>query len=175
MRGFTLKIIDRLLKLLCRCHFQFFEIILLTILSLSSGAVNSELVPWPFGQECSFPWQNLSGVWKSQDSSLPYLVRFEVKNFEEGIREFQVMVYRSSGDLVGRGVGLIYRGDRVIRAQISGLGLERDRKYWILLRTFAKNQKNTCENSQQMTLISFRSIESKGVFERHFEVIQFSR
>lgn len=132
----------------------------------SAGA---EVLPWPWGSECPFPWTRIEGSWVANTSGgaqrFDFLI---VGSLSNGTVQLMVKWYDSFGNMIGQGEGLAPKTERIVRAALAGMGAEESNSYWAFVRTYmAKKGKKTCAKNQQVTVLTLRPADGKGD-ERHF-------
>lgn len=84
------------------------------------GGLKGGSNPWPWGQETSFPWLGIEGVWQVSNSSCSNLFMFKVGGvMGTGERYIRITQYDPvQCKVLATGVG--YEGSRVVKAVLTG-------------------------------------------------------
>jgi len=133
--------------------------VLVAILSLPGFAHADDIIPWPWGTECPFPWSNIEGDWsvKTDGNLLKHKFHFDIKGtWENGTRILNVIWYDASGTLMAKGEGLSSRGERIVRAAIGGATGDGN-SYWAIVRAYHPKGKKSCSRTKLVTVITLRS------------------
>lgn len=126
-----------------------------------------DLLPWPWGSECPFPWTKIEGTWSVRSDESPnQKFTFEVTGTREnGTKVLEVRRYDGKGRLIGIGEGISPKGERVVRAVMTGIGPDAGNFYWAIVRTYsdkAPNRKNSCAQGKLVTVITLRSTDGSS-------------
>ncbi len=78
-------------------------------------AGGDSFVPWPWGKEIAFPWNEMQGTWKVQTESLTVYFSFKIVGTTNEIRQLQVTEHENrTCRVVASGSG--YESNKVLRA-----------------------------------------------------------
>lgn len=139
--------------------------------AVAGEVVLDDLLPWPWGSECPFPWSRIEGEWTTRGSLTPERFSFTNKGeLENGSRVLDVKRFDFEGELIGVGEGISPRGERIVRAGMVGVGPDKGKTYWALVRTYRELEKKSCSRTKQVTVITLRSASHDGEKETHFIV-----
>jgi len=136
------------------------------------GASADDLLPWPWGSECPFPWTRIEGDWiaRSEDGGERFSLNVK-RELDNGARVLEVRRYDALDNLIARGEGVSAKSQRVVRAAMVGVGAYSGESYWALIRTYSETQKRTCSKNKQVTVITLRPAnESTGDHDVHIIV-----
>lgn len=141
----------------------FTMVVLSVIPATAKPSSADDLLPWPWGSECPFPWTRIEGEWvgRSQD----YTERFALtvtRELENGSKVLEVKRYDSYDNLIARGEGIAPRSQRIVRAGMVGVGEYSGESYWALIRTYSETQRRTCSKSKQVMVITLRPTNEKS-------------
>jgi hypothetical protein len=126
-----------------------------------------DLLPWPWGTECPFPWKTIEGKWNSRTTVGREKFEFNSQgSLSNGTRLLEVARYDFEGRLVGVGMGVARRGDRIVRAAMVGVGEDDGSDYWAFIRTYSQ-KKTTCARKNQVTVVTLRSIKNHSFKDVH--------
>jgi len=125
----------------------------------------SDLLPWPWGSECPFPWTQIEGDWvarKDHSERFTFIVK---GTWENGTKVLEVRRFDSQERLIGIGEGVAPKGERIVRAAMTGVGPDEGHTYWALVRTYVEriNRRNrSCAKNKQVTVITLRPAEGNS-------------
>lgn len=137
----------------------------------SSGVSRDDLMPWPWGSECPFPWSNIEGVWVSIGNENPTRFTFEVKGlWDSSTRLLEIRRYNSDDELVGIGEGTSQRREKIVRAAMIGIGLSEGESYWAIIRTYNEEQSRSCARSKQITVVTLRDADGSNSHDVHMVI-----
>ncbi len=128
-----------------------------------------DLLPWPWGSECPFPWTTIEGEWvvRSKDASQERFLFEVTQTWDNGTKVLEVSRFDQTGSLIGVGKATAPRGERVIRAVMTGVGPNnKGIPYWILVRTYVERlekRKKSCTRGKLVTVITIRSRDGQEV------------
>lgn len=132
-------------------------------ISAAADVTVYELLPWPWGTECPFPWRKIEGNWTVRSSENHEHFSFIVKGtWENGTRILEVQRYTGKGLLIGLGEGVAPRSERIVRAAMTGVGPEEGKSYWALVRTYVEKKKLSCARGKQVTVITLRPTDGSS-------------
>ncbi|MCB0411139.1 MAG: hypothetical protein KDD22_01350 [Bdellovibrionales bacterium] len=144
---------------------------------MGSRSFADDVLPWPWGTECPFPWANFSGEWRvSQVDGLGMLAdsfEFNVLGTSgEGDRNyyFEIKRWNREGELVARGRGFALEKTRIIRAAL--ISQEADgssNSYWAIVRGYQSKKSSYCRNDITMVL-TLRPIEGSDQKDSHYVI-----
>jgi hypothetical protein len=130
---------------------------LLLSVTATADVIIYDLLPWPWGSECPFPWTRIEGDWVVRSGERHDRFTFSVKGtWDNGTRVLEVLRYDSRGRLIGTGEGVAPRGERIVRAAMSGQGSEKGKTYWALVRSYVEKRKMSCAKGKLVTVITLR-------------------
>ena len=103
-----------------------------------------QVLPWPWGSECPFPWHNIEGMWTESEprtESLP-ITYFEFEIIDEwasGTRIFKVTHYDEEGNVIAVGRGTASKGYKIVRAVLlpKEKGLD---SYSVIVRAYTEDR-----------------------------------
>lgn len=125
-----------------------------------------DLLPWPWGSECPFPWTKIEGTWTVRKDDSQEKFTFEVTGtWENGTNVLEVRRYDGKGRLIGVGEGISPKGERVVRAVMTGFGPHAGKSYWAIVRTYSEkisNRKNSCARGKLVTVITLRPTDGSS-------------
>ena len=137
---------------------------------------DGDALPWPWGSECPFPWDEIEGMWKATSPdqmgrqfapSLGYY-QFEVVSvWVSGTRVVEVTKYSPEGEIIGKGRGYAPEGQRILRAVIltsEGLNLPNHR---VIVRSYNESATASCSSSL-VTVLTARPMSDDRTQETHF-------
>lgn len=118
----------------------------------------TEPVPWPFGTEIPFPWDDINGVWKVVSGSKEVYFSFRVlPPSDDGERQINIQqINPRSCAVTANGIG--YEIDRVVRGVMNGRGLS----YRISIRAFLDERASAVNGPTQVTVLSISSSDAEG-------------
>ena len=151
---------------------KFFVLLNFVLWSIGSAQAvtfrGDDVLPWPWGSECPFPWSKIEGEWVAKTDTLSERFTFTVQDDRSPTtRVLLVHRFRSDGELIATGRGLAPRDDRVVRAVMVGVGSESGTSYWAIVRTYSEKQKKSCSRNKQVTVITLRSADGSAENETH--------
>ncbi|MGE0762832.1 MAG: hypothetical protein AB7N80_06110 [Bdellovibrionales bacterium] len=139
---------------------NFLAVVLLLSATLAAAEVRKkgDLLPWPWGSECPFPWTKIEGEWTSRQKNNPDRFTFEVKGtWDNGTRVLEIRRYNEKDELIGLGEGTSQRREKIVRASMAGVGPAEGESYWAIIRTYVEEeQKRSCSKNRQVTVITLR-------------------
>lgn len=117
-----------------------------------------ELVPWPWGSECPFPWSTADGNWRVkgvQGSKYDkHSLLFETaEDLEIGVKILNIYHYDKSGRLIGRGTGYSDASNKIIKA--SMIESPTGDNYQIYVRSYANGRTRTCARAKKAVAATF--------------------
>lgn len=119
----------------------------------------SDMVPWPWGSECPFPWSGVEGAWTvvSLYESQYEGHKLEFAHYTEGTRKaLAVSMYSHQGNLVASGRGYSIDEGKVILATMKNISTER--RFRIYVRVYPEGQGLSCtDKSKQVMVAAFCS------------------
>lgn len=115
--------------------------------------------PWPWGSECPFPWEDISGSWMI--SELGEEIQFEVlSSTHQGERFLKITHLDRNGGTLAVGYGYGPAARKVITASmaynVNGITYH----YWLLIRAYSHKDQfaSSCQATQRVTAITFRPV-----------------
>ena len=142
---------------------------------LGSLATNAEvrkggdLLPWPWGSECPFPWAIIEGEWNTRQKLNAERFTFEVKGtWDNGTRILEIRRYNEKDELIGLGEGASQRREKILRASMVGVGPAEGKSYGAISRTYVEEeQKRSCSKNKQVTVITLRDANGSSEHDVH--------
>lgn len=135
----------------------------------SAFDIFGDVLPWPWGSECPFPWSKIDGDWSTRGTiheQFSFVYKGETKN---GSRILDVSRFDEDGRLIGEGEGVSPKGERIVRAAMVGVGPSKGKSYWALVRTYRENQagSKSCTKNKLVTVITLRPVGSTQTEDVH--------
>lgn len=138
-----------------------------------------EVLPWPWGTECPFPWGMIEGEWRvtgldrETAPEAPDHFEFKVTYVAwDGTHHFEISRYSEDGRLLAFGRGVSPYSHKIIRAamiEVSDDGTS-GRKYWAIVRAYQTDQESSC-GKELTTVITLRPINMQEQTEDiHFVI-----
>lgn len=105
---------------------------------------DGQVLPWPWGTECPFPWHNIEGMWTESEPRTEFLpvTYFEFEIIDEwasGTRIFRVTHFDEEGNVLAVGRGTASKGYKIVRAVL----LPRDKSeesYSVIVRAYREDR-----------------------------------
>jgi hypothetical protein len=130
----------------------------------------SDLVPWPWGTECLFPWNKVEGEWSVKGS---YGSRYDRHRmvFEaaedvsaDGVKLLYIKHFNRGGKLVGEGTGYANPENKIIKAVMTDLtGVTTG--YQVIVRSYARAQGASCRRGKLAVAATFCPRNSRRCLE----------
>lgn len=125
-------------------------------------SMGDDLVPWPWGTECSFPWGDIEGAWhvRGHDKSTyggHKLVLESAENVRAGVKLLYIYHYNEEGKAVGQGTGFGDKDNKLIKAIMTN-STGRGRGYEIIVRAYSKEmgpENLSCVNGKTALAVTF--------------------
>lgn len=139
--------------------------------SLATSNQSDDLVPWPWGSECPFPWEKIQGAWVSRGSSNATRFTFNVKgSWGKDVRVLEIKRYNESGDLIATGEGTSHRREKIVRAAMVGVGKFEGEAYWAIIRTYVEVQRRSCARGSKITVVTLRDADGSEEHDLHYVI-----
>ncbi|MCB0342893.1 MAG: hypothetical protein H6626_12570 [Pseudobdellovibrionaceae bacterium] len=142
-----------------------------SVASQDSGFVPLEdTLPWPWGTECPFPWQDIEGMWKMRSNVEGSYFEFTViSELEDGSRVFEVTHYNEDFEIIAAGRGLAPSGKRIVRAAMHSPEEYKGRpySYWAIVRSYERTNDYGC-GGDLVTAVTFRPVEQAEGVDHHY-------
>ena len=127
-----------------------------------------DLIPWPWGTECPFPWEKIEGQWFTRHKDHPERFTFEVKKTDEyGSRILEIRRYNEDEKLIGLGEAVSAKYEKIVYAQMVSVGTDEERRYLAIIRTYVEAQKRSCARGKQVTVITLRDSDGSENHDTH--------
>lgn len=129
------------------------------------GVEAGDLVPWPWGTECPFPWNQVDGSWevKGRFGARYDRHRLEFESAEDvaaGVKLLYINHYNQRNKLVGQGVGYSNKENKIIKAVMTDVtGVTSG--YQIIVRSYAEVKGQSCRNGKLSVAVTFCPRRSK--------------
>lgn len=154
---------------------KFLSVLMLATFSLGLQAADfsqdvkkDDLVPWPWGTECPFPWAKIEGQWTTLRKDHPERFQFDLKGvWKNGTRVIEVRRYNQEDELIGLGEGITTRGEKIVRAAMVGVGPDEGKTYLAFIRTYVEAPKRTCSRGKLVTVVTLRSSDGSEEHDTH--------
>ena len=140
-----------------------FVILAVSVMSLTahSGApgTKGDMVPWPWGSECPFPWSGVEGTWRvdpvSQSEFAGYALEFH--HYKEGAKKvLAARIFNASGEVLAVGHGFSINGGEVILLTMKNISTES--RFRIYVRVYPEHGGLSCsDRSRQVMVAAFCS------------------
>lgn len=143
---------------------------------------DDDVLPWPWGTECPFPWDDIEGVWKASKPAassegekfkgpgilLNTYYEFEVTNMSTyETKLVQITKFNEKGQVIGTGRGYSHPHQKIVRAVIvaaQGVNMANHR---VIVRAYKQNTTLSC-GSELVTVLTTRSMTNKTSSDRHY-------
>lgn len=117
-----------------------------------------ELVPWPWGSECPFPWNTADGNWRVKGVTGSKYDRHNLlfqtaEDLNIGVKILNIYHYDQSGGLIGRGTGYSDAANKIIKA--SMMKATTGDNYQIYVRSYANGRARTCARAKKAVAATF--------------------
>ncbi len=142
-----------------------------------------DVLPWPWGTECPFPWGNIEGVWKASKPSIveesserryfggvPVRFFYEFKVTDMAAYEsklVQITKYDEEGQVIGTGRGYSHPHQKIVRAVIvaaQGVNMANHR---VIIRAYKQKLTLSCGN-ELVTVLTTRGMDNEKSSDRHY-------
>lgn len=142
---------------------------------------DDDVLPWPWGTECPFPWEHIEGVWKtsrpaaykkgangSSRLALQVFYEFKVTNMRSSESKLvEITKYDSDGQVVGTGRGYSHPNQKIVRAVIiANQGVEMA-NHRVIVRAYKQKSTLSC-GSELVTVLTTRSMDNQSSSDRHY-------
>lgn len=135
-------------------------------------------LPWPWGTECPFPWDNIIGVWKTSKPQVqndetplpvtPYFYEFKVNGeTSTGSKIVEIIKYNDLGEIVGNGRGYSHPEQKIVRAVILAAPGVEMANHRVIVRAYRQNSTLSC-GSELVTVLTTRSMSGQRSTDIHF-------
>lgn len=109
----------------------------------SYSLLNEEL-PWPFGSEIAFPWEDIEGIWMGERTDAFHTTYFSLRVKNHGHQERVLEIHELAYDIGARRFKILSQGQgveshRVVRGQM--VGIVPKGRYRFSIRAFEEDQK----------------------------------
>jgi hypothetical protein len=130
---------------------------------------SDDLVPWPWGTECVFPWDKVDGEWKvkgkyGQQYDRDTLVFETAEDVKAGIKLLYIYHYNDHGQVIGQGTGFGDRDNKVIKAIMTNSN-GRGFGYQIMVRTYSRIEGASCRMGKLSMAATFCPPRGKKCLE----------
>lgn len=139
---------------------------------------NGEPLPWPWGTECPFPWNNIEGLWKAQTPekrntpSVESYYEFRIINkWNSGTRVFEVKKYSETGILLGEGKGYAPQGQKIVRAIVLGVDGMDIPNHRVIVRAYREVSASAC-GENLVTVLTARPMSDNEDEEIHYILLK---
>ncbi len=145
-------------------RFVSFLIVVLSVVPATGKTSKvDDLLPWPWGTECPFPWTRIEGEWVGKSQKITERFTLIIKDeLESGAKILEVKRYDDLDNLIGQGEGVAPKGQRIVRAAMLGVGNYDGESYWALIRTYSEAPKKACTKNKQVMVITLRPTYEKS-------------
>lgn len=158
----------------------------LTIWFLAPLNVQSdEVLPWPWGSECPFPWSDIQGQWTMSEFEgrgvmSDYFQFIVIGSSSDGTHYFQIKRFDPLGNLVATGKGFGVQETRIVRAAMTDVNPSAassqsgTARYWAIVRGYESDQSSSshvCRNDLTV-VVTLRPIGSLSMDEDVHYIVQ---
>lgn len=153
---------------------KFLSFCAFTLLVFSSLGVSAQdtkgddLFPWPWGTECPFPWQEISGSYQVQSKDRGiyswHFLSFEVNDSKrEDLKFLKITQYDHRGIIQAEGRGYSKKDQRVVRGVLTPVDGSSD--YAVIVRSYVKDTKKLCRGDNLVTAATFCPLRGRKCLE----------
>lgn len=130
----------------------------LVALVLCTSTIHADLLPWPWGGRCAFPWEEIQGVWApaSKISNERYLFRIR-KNLHGMPKVLSFSHYRGD-ELIGQGKARFKPYQQQIRVRVEGVGRELGSSYIMSIGNYAEQKYQNCAEGHRIMVITVSTV-----------------
>lgn len=135
-------------------------------------------LPWPWGTECPFPWNNIEGVWKAQKPNKRNSTTVEgyyefniVSEWENGTHVFEVKKYSEDGGLIGEGRGYAPKDQKIVRAIVLSPEKMDLPNHRVIVRAYKEVATSAC-GKNLVTVLTARPMSNSKEEEIHYVLLK---
>lgn len=140
--------------------------LIMALMGGSSPGYSEDILPWPVGSECPFPWSSIEGDWFPLEAIEQQKLHFEVsQKLKDGTKVLDVLHYNSTGNLIGWGRGISPKGEKIVRLRMEYVSADRTGEYWGIVRAYVPQGEPTpasCARSRRVTVFTLRPIDKRS-------------
>jgi len=139
---------------------------LLLVGGLSAAAkdvcTEGDALPWPWGTECPFPWENIEGNWQVSNDETGDTFSFQILKVDKvGRRTFEIKRYDVDNVLIAQGKGVATKRRKILRAFLSSIHEPKKKNYWALIRAYNEVEGFSCDANHMAVVITLRTTRPK--------------
>lgn len=143
---------------------------------------DDDVLPWPWGTECPFPWGHIEGIWKASKPAtsgeagknkgpgifLQSYYEFKVTSMSTyDSKLVEITKYDENGQVIGTGRGYSHPDQRIVRAVIVAAPGVNMANHRVIVRAYKQNTTLSC-GSELVTVLTTRSMTNKTSSDRHY-------
>lgn len=130
-----------------------------------------DLVPWPWGTECVFPWNEIEGNWRVRGTSESifnsHKLGFEIaEDVRGGVKLLYIKHMNERGEPIGHGTGYGDKDNKLIKAIMTIAGSP-GLNYEIIVRAYSRDDTQTvqCVGGKMALAVTFCPRDGKRCLE----------
>lgn len=135
-----------------------------------------DLIPWPWGSECPFPWREIEGTFMvKKGKGGPYsghVMEFTViESPKDGVNYLEINEYDSKGKPYASGKGFTQKDKRLVRGLLTTA--DGSRKYTVIVRSYVRSENAKCADSDLALVAAFCPLRGKKCLDdSNYELVK---